>query len=296
MSGFWGWYIVVIVAINIVGVAWLLLAMRKPPRDFAGANQPIGYEFDGIEELNSPLPSWWLWVFVLTIVFAVIYLVLYPGLGRYAGTLDWTSIRQWEDQVERANATYGPIYAAYYKTPVLELLSDKRAVGMGARLFANNCSPCHGSDARGGQGFPNLTDNDWLHGGAPETIETTILHGRKAMMPAWGPTIGEDGVSQAANYVLSLSGGKHDPELAKKGEKIFQTICFACHGLDGKGKPEVGSANLTDDIWLHGGSEETIRETIRGGRINQMPAHGDRLGEEKVHLLALYVYGLSRSN
>ncbi len=296
MSGFWGWYIIIIVVIVIVAVSWLLFAMRKPPRDFAGEGQPLGHESDGIEELNHPLPGWWPWVFVLTIVWAVIYLILYPGLGHYRGTLDWTSTRQWEDQVAKANATYGPIYAAYYQKPIPELLSDKRAVTMGARLFATNCSPCHGSDARGGKGFPNLTDSDWLHGGSPETIETTILHGRNAVMPTWGPTIGEDGVHAAANYVLSLSGRKHDSELAKKGEKIFQTICFACHGLDGKGKPEMGSANLTDDIWLHGGSEETIRETIRGGRINQMPAHRDRLGEEKVHLLALYIYGLSRPN
>jgi len=296
MTGFWGWYIIVIAVFVIVAVAWLLFAMRRPPRDFAGAGQPLGHEFDGIEELNHPLPGWWPWAFALTIVWALIYLILYPGLGHYRGTLDWTSTRQWEDQVARANAAYGPIYAAYYQKPILELLSDKHAVTMGARLFAINCSPCHGSDARGGKGFPNLTDNDWLHGGTPEIIETTILHGRIGVMPTWGPTIGEDGVAEAANYVLSLSGREHDSELAKKGEKIFQTICFACHGLDGRGRREIGSANLTDDIWLHGGSEESIRETIRNGRINQMPAHRERLGDEKVHLLALYIYGLSRPN
>jgi cytochrome c oxidase cbb3-type subunit 3 len=295
VSGSWSWYIIVIVAINIVGNAWLLIAMRRMPRDSVGEGESLGHEFDGIEELNHPLPRWWLWVFSASIVFSVIYLALYPGLGRFRGALDWTSIKQWEDQVEKANATYGPIFAAYYEKSIPELLSDKRAVTIGSRLFAINCSPCHGSDARGGKGFPNLTDGDWLHGGTPETIETTILGGRNGVMPAWGPAIGEDGVEHAANYVLSLSGREHDAELAKKGEAIFQTICHACHGLDGKGKKEMGSANLTDDTWLHGGSEETIRETIRNGRTNQMPAHKDLLGEEKIHLLALYVYSFSRS-
>jgi cytochrome c oxidase cbb3-type subunit 3 len=267
MSGFWSWYIVAIVAINIVGNAWLLFAMRRLPRGSVGEGESLGHEFDGIGELNNPLPRWWLWVFSANIVAALIYLALYPGLGRYRGALDWTSVKQWEDQIAKADAVYGPIFAAYY----------------------------HGSDARGGKGFPNLTDGDWLHGGDPEIIETTILGGRIGMMPAWGPTIGEDGVAQAANYVLSLSGREHDPELASKGQTIFRTICHACHGLDGKGKREMGSANLTDNTWLHGGSEETIRETIRNGRTNQMPAHKDLLGEEKIHLLALYVYSLSRS-
>jgi cytochrome c oxidase cbb3-type subunit 3 len=294
MSGFWSWYIIVIVAINIVGNAWLLVAMRRPPRDSVGEGESLGHEFDGIEELDHPLPRWWLWVFVASILFAMVYLALYPGLGRYRGALDWTSIAQWEDQVEKANATYGPIFAAYYAKSIPELVSDRRAVTIGSRLFAINCSLCHGSDAHGGKGFPNLTDGDWLHGGSPETIEKTILQGRKGVMPAWGPTIGEDGVVHAANYVLSLSGRKHDPDLAEKGQLIFQTICHACHGPDGKGKKEMGSANLTDDTWLHGGSEETIRETIRNGRTNQMPAHADLLGPEQVHLLALYVYGLSR--
>jgi cytochrome c oxidase cbb3-type subunit 3 len=295
MIGFWSWYIVAIVVINIVGNAWLLFAMRRPPRDSVGEGESLGHEFDGIGELNNSLPRWWLWVFSASIVFSVIYLALYPGLGRYRGALDWTSVKQWEDQIAKADAVYGPIFAAYYQKSIPELLSDRRAVTIGARLFSINCSPCHGSDARGGKGFPNLTDGDWLHGGDPEIIETTILGGRNGVMPAWGPTIGEDGVAHAANYVLSLSGREHDPELAKKGEMIFQTICHACHGMDGKGKREMGSANLTDNTWLHGGSEETIRETIRNGRTNQMPAHKDLLGEEKIHLLALYVYSLSRS-
>jgi cytochrome c oxidase cbb3-type subunit 3 len=295
MSGFWSWYVIAIVVVNIVGNAWLLFAMRKTPRDSVGEGESLGHEFDGIGELNNSLPRWWLWIFSASIVFSLIYLALFPGLGRYPGTLEWSAVKQWEDQIAKADAIYAPIFAAYYQKSIPELLSDRRAVTIGGRLFSINCSPCHGSDARGGKGFPNLTDGDWLHGGDPEIIETTILGGRNGVMPAWGPTIGEDGVVHAANYVLSLSGRDHDPELAKKGETIFKTICHACHGMDGKGKKEMGSANLTDNTWLHGGSEETIRETIRNGRTNQMPAHKDLLGEEKIHLLALYVYSLSRS-
>jgi cytochrome c oxidase cbb3-type subunit 3 len=282
MSGFWSWYVIAIVVINIVGNVWLLVAMRKAPRDSVDEGESLGHEFDGISELNNSLPRWWLWVFSASIVFSLIYLALFPGLGRYPGTLEWSAVKQWEDQMAKADAIYGPIFAAYYQRSIPELLSDRRAVTMGGRLFSINCSPCHGSDARGGKGFPNL-------------IETTILGGRIGQMPQWGPTIGEDGVEQAANYVLSLSGRDHDPALAKKGETIFMTICFACHGPDGKGMKQMGSANLTDNIWLHGGTEETIKETIRNGRTNQMPAHKELLGEEKIHLLALYVYSLSRS-
>ena len=295
MSGFWSWYIIAIVAINIVGNAWLLFAMRRTPRDSVGEGESLGHEFDGIGELNNSLPRWWLWVFSASIVVGADL----PGPLSGPGPLPRDA------GLDLGQAVGGPGREGRrdLRADLRRVLPEvhpgaperRRAVTIGARLFSINCSPCHGSDARGGKGFPNLTDGDWLHGGDPETIETTILGGRIGMMPAWGPTIGEDGVAQAANYVLSLSGRDHDPELAKKGETIFQTICLACHGLDGKGKKEMGSANLTDNTWLHGGSEETIRETIRNGRTNQMPAHKDLLGEEKVHLLALYVYSLSRS-
>lgn len=296
MTEFWSGYIVVIALVNIAANAWLLIRMRRGPSDGPGEGKALAHSFDGIEELNNPLPRWWLWVYAGGIAASLLYLVLYPGLGSYRGLLGWTSVQQWEAEVARADAIYGPIFAAYAERPIPDLLGDRRAVRIGRRLFAINCSPCHGSDARGGRGFPNLTDGDWLHGGAPETIQTTILDGRIGMMPAMGPTLGgEEGIAQAANYVLSLSGREHDAELAKKGEVFFKTICFACHGPEGKGNPAIGSANLTDNTWLHGGTLEIISETIRHGRTNQMPAHRKLLGPEKVHLLALYVYSLSNT-
>jgi len=296
MSNFWSWYIIVIVAVVIFGNAWLLFALRKNPQPDLQDGESLGHDFDGIQELNNPLPRWWLWVFALSIVFAFVHLARYPGLGKFKGTLDWTSAKQWEAEEQAAQARYGPIFEKYAKVPIPALLAEKQAVGMGERLFAINCSRCHGSDARGGKGFPNLTDGDWLYGGESETIKTTVLHGRNGVMPPMEHVLGsEERVADAANYVLSLSGRPHDVARAQAGEKIFKTICFACHGLDGKGKQAIGSANLTDNIWLHGGTEEAIQETIRHGRVSQMPAHKELLGEEKVHLLALYVYSLSHS-
>ncbi len=295
MSDFWSGYVAVIVLINIVANAWLLAAMRKGQSDSLSEGEELGHDFDGITELNNPLPRWWLWVFAASIAASVVYLALYPGFGNFRGLLGWSSVNQWEAEVRKAEAIYGPIFAAYAEKPIPALLGDKRAVAMGGRLFANNCSPCHGSDARGGPGFPNLTDNDWLYGGTPEIIETTIINGRAGTMPPMGPTVGgEEGIAQAANYVLSLSGRPHDASLAAKGEDLFKKICFACHGLDGKGNPAIGSANLTDNTWLHGGTLEIISETIRHGRSSRMPPHKDLVSPEKVHLLALYVYSLSR--
>ncbi len=294
MSDSWSFYIIVLVVVNILGNAWLLFSLRKNPDDAVSEGETLSHEFDGIEEFNNPLPRWWLWLFVGSILFAIAYLILYPGLGKFPGVLGWTSINQWEAEETHAAETYGPIFAQYAQTPIPDLLGDKRAVDMGGRIFANNCSPCHGSDARGNKGYPNLTDGDWLHGGDPDTITLTVTNGRNGMMPPHGPVIGEEGVVDASNYVLSLSGREHDAEAAERGEKIFKTICFACHGPDGKGIRVMGSANLTDNTWLHGGTLVDIQETIRKGRMSQMPAHKDILGAEKVHLVALYVYSLSQ--
>jgi len=296
MSNSWSLYVIVLVVISIVGNVWILIALRKNPEGEVSEGDTLDHEFDGIEEFNNPLPRWWLWLFVGSILFALGYLVLYPGFGNLPGTLGWTSVKQLEAETAAADARYGPIFEAYARAPIPDLLDDKRAVAMGGRLFAINCSPCHGSDARGGKGYPNLTDGDWLYGGDPRTIKTTILNGRNGIMPPMGAAIGgEEGIAQLANYVLSLSGRDHDVALAKLGEPKYKTICAACHGPEGKGNPIFGAPNHTDNIWLHGGTEEAIRETIRDGRMSKMPAHKELLGEEKVHLLALYVYSLSQS-
>lgn len=292
MSNFWSSYIIAIVVLNIVGCAWLLMWTRKMDLSDLPADGTTGHEYDGIREYNNPLPRWWLILFWLTIVFAVVYLALYPGLGKYKGMLDWTSHGEHAAAAKDYQAQYGKLYADFANVPVETLAQDERAMKIGGRLFANNCSVCHGTTAQGARGFPNLTDNDWLYGGAPATLHETIMNGRNGMMPAWGEALGEEGVAQVAAYVLSLSGRKVDAKLASAGQERF-AVCAACHGADGKGNTMMGAPNLTDNIWLHGGSESAVTKTIREGRQNQMPAQKDALGAERVHLLAAYVYSLS---
>ena len=293
MSNFWSFYIIAIVVLNIAGCAWLLMWTRKMNVADMPADGTTGHEYDGIREYNNPLPRWWLYLFWITLVFGVAYLVLFPGLGAFKGTLGWTS--QGEVAADQAayQKQYGALYADFAKRPIEELAGDARAMKIGARLFANNCAACHGTDAHGAKGFPNLTDNDWLYGGTPDRIVETITGGRQAMMPAWGPILGDDGVKKVANYVMSLSGKKHDAALATAGQQIFATNCAACHGADGKGNQMMGAPNLADNIWLYGGSEKAIVETVTGGRNGHMPAQKEALGDERIHLLAAYVWSLS---
>lgn len=292
-SDFWSYYVALITVISIVACAvllWTMSTQRVPNQKV----QTLGHVWDeNLAEYNNPLPNWWRWMFYLTIVFGLAYLVLYPGLGRFAGTFRWSSGGQYEAEQATATENYGPLFAKYAAMDIPAVAADPQAREIGQRLFLNYCSQCHASDARGGRGFPNLTDDDWLYGGEPATIEATITGGRNGIMPPLGGMLGEDGVKNAANYVLSLSGAMHDAELAAKGKQTFVTICAACHGQDGKGNAALGAPNLTDRIWLYGGSLAAIAETIRNGRNNKMPAWGEFLGKEKVHLLAAYVWGLS---
>jgi len=295
MSIGWNVYVIALIVLNVVGCAWLLLANRNVRIDPTQKGQGTGHDFDGIEELNNPLPAWWTWLFVGTIVFGVAYFALYPGLGSFDGILGWSSTQQYQAEVERAEARYGPIFDRYHAQPIAQLLDDERALDMGSRIFANNCATCHGSDARGGRGFPNLTDDAWLYGGDPETITQTITQGRHGVMPAFGPVLGgEQAVSNVTEYVLSLSGRKHDEQAAAQGASQFAAICSACHGAAGKGNQLMGAHNLTDDAWLHGGRREDIRHAIRNGLNNRMPAHDRFLEPERIHLVAAYVYSLSR--
>ncbi|MBI3782968.1 MAG: cytochrome-c oxidase, cbb3-type subunit III [Deltaproteobacteria bacterium] len=297
MTSGWSIYVIVLVVANIVGAAWLLFWVRSTSGGASGKPQSLGHDFDGIQELNSPLPLWWVYLFLGTIAFAVGYLIFYPGLGSFAGVLGWSSVKEHDQDVAEAQAHYGPIFAAYAAKPISELTKDDAALHIGQRLFANNCAPCHGSDARGGLGFPDLTDNDWKWGGEPETVEKTILDGRKAMMPAFAPALGgPQGVESVIAYVMTLSGRKADAQLAEAGKPKFMQICAACHGPEGKGNPVVGAPNLTDNIWLYGGSHDAIAEGLAKGRFGQMPAHRDVLGAEKVHLVASYVYSLSHGS
>lgn len=291
VNEFWNLYVIVIVLVSVIGCGVFLKTQSVRPE---GTVTTTGHEWDEtLAEYNHPLPAWWSWLFYITVVFALVYLTLFPGLGSFKGVLGWTSIGQYKAEVKKADETYGPIFDKYMKMDLRAVAADKEANEMGKRLFLTYCSQCHGSDARGAKGFPNLTDHDWQWGGDPETIEKTILDGRTAMMPSHAP-LGADTIKNLANYVRSLSGLPHDDALAAKGKETFMTAgCTGCHGPDAHGTHAVGAPNLTDKVWLYGSSENTIIETITKGRNNRMPAWRDFLGEPKVHLLAAYVLSLS---
>ena len=303
MTTFWSWYVTLLTSGTILGLIWLVLSTRKGQRPDT-TEETVGHAFDGIEEFDNPLPKWWFMLFILTIVFAIGYLVLYPGMGNWKGLLPgyeggWTGVAQWEKEMAKADAQYGPIYAKYAAMPITEVAADEKALKMGGRLFASNCSVCHGSDAKGAYGFPNLTDNEWRWGGEPETIKTTLLAGRHAVMPAWAEVIGESGVKNVSGYVLTELAGRKLPEGAKAdieaGKKIFATNCVACHGPQGKGVAAMGAPNLTNpSAFIYGTSFTQLQQTIRYGRQGVMPSQEAFLGNDKVHLLAAYVYSLSQ--
>lgn len=293
-SPFWSFYIIGIIVVSFLGLAWLLLSQNKMKvtKDKDGKPLTMGHEWDGIEEYNNPLPRWWYLLFWGTMLFGIGYFIAYPGAGDFKGLLNWTSHKQYDEEVAKAEATYMPMYKKYAAMPVEQVAQDKEAMTIGKNLFDTYCIQCHGSDAKGSRGFPNLTDTDWLYGGTPEKIHESIANGRLGVMASWGPILGEEGVRDAANYVMSLSGKDHNAESAARGKVHFDTNCVSCHGPDGRGT--LGMApNLTDDVWLWGGTEKAISETITGGRNNQMPTWSGFLGEEKLHLLTSYVWGLS---
>jgi cytochrome c oxidase cbb3-type subunit 3 len=294
-SSFWSWYIAVPTIIGIAALFWLNRAMTTPRRKRdETTTKTTGHVWDeDLRELNNPLPRWWLNLFYITLVFGVVYLLLYPGLGSFAGLLGWTQRGQYQQQLAAAEERYGKLYERYLRQDIATLATEPEAIKTGERLFVNYCTQCHGSDARGAPGYPNLRDNDWLWGGDPKTIETTILNGRQGAMPAWGPVLGRDGVFNVSEYVLSLSGKRVNEAAAAEGKVKFQQLCVACHGPEGKGNPALGAPNLTDDVWLYGGTQRTIMQTITNGRSGRMPPHKDFLGEAKVHVLAAYVYSLS---
>lgn len=303
-SDFWAFYVGIITIVSIIACAVLLYNCTT--QSAAGGEQvdTTGHVWDeDLSEWNNPLPRWWMWMFYITIVFALAYLALYPGLGNFAGVLGWSSSGQYDEEQKQAVEQYGPLYSKYLQQDLKTVAADPAATAIGQRLFIANCAQCHGSDAGGGKGFPNLRDSDWLYGGEPETIRVSITNGRNGVMPPMGGAVGgEDGVKDVANYVLSLSGRTHDELRAARGKTKFTTICAACHGANGKGNQALGAPNLTDDVWLYGGSETTIMETVTKGRgtnltadgVSVMPAHKNKLDQAKIHLLAAYVYSLSQ--
>ena len=293
VDGFWSLYVAGLTLVSIVACA-LLLTMQHKKRPAGEAVGTTGHEWDeDLAEYNHPLPRWWIWLFWITIVFSLVYLVLYPGLGTFKGVLGWSSIGQYETEQKSADATYGPLFRKYADMDIEAIAGDPKGKLMGERMFLTYCSQCHGSDARGSRGFPNLADGDWLWGGEPKTILASILEGRNGLMPPMGAVVGgPDGVKEVANYVLSLSQSDHDPRLAETGKAKF-AVCAAYHGPEAKGNPALGAPNLTDKTWLHGGSLAAISETIDKGRAGLMPAHKDFLGPERSRIIAAYVWGLT---
>ena len=297
MSDFFsqGWSIY-IGAVTLLGLlACLVLLFIASRRQVMAADNSTGHVWDeDLREMNNPLPMWWVVMFVLTVVFALAYLVLYPGLGSAPGSLGWTSRGEYEADQRAAQAEMAPLYARFAALPADKLAAEPQAMAIGERLFINNCATCHGSDAKGSKGFPNLTDNDWLHGGAPENIVETITHGRQGMMPPMAAAVGSsEDVRNLANHVLSLSGSPHNSIAAQLGKSKFGA-CAACHGVDGKGNQALGAPNLTDRIWLHGWGEDLIVAMINNGKINVMPAQQGRLSPQQIHVLAAYVWSLSQ--
>jgi cytochrome c oxidase cbb3-type subunit 3 len=298
-SGFWDWYIAVISIVSVVGCGVFLWMQGRHKitvkLDAKGDPETTGHVWDGdLQEFNNPMPRWWIWLFYITVIFSVLYLILYPGLGtQWAGVLKWTQTGQYQAEVKAAEARFGPIFAAFAKEPVEKVAADAKARLIGERIFLNNCAQCHGSDARGSRGFPNLTDGEWMWGGSPDAIKTTINNGRNGVMPPMGAALGgKEEVTDVAHFVLSLSGSAHDSVRAVRGKDKF-AACAACHGPAGKGNPALGAPDLTNKTWLYGGTVTTISETIQLGRNNVMPKHSNILTEPEIHLVAAYVWSLS---
>jgi cytochrome c oxidase cbb3-type subunit 3 len=291
-SSGWSLYIAVVTVVGLVACIGLLVVASK--RQVMANDNTTGHVWDeDLRELNNPLPRWWMWLFVITVVFAAVYLAIYPGLGSNPGSFKWSSTGQWEAEQAKAHDTMKPVYAKFASMSAADLAKDAQAMGIGERLFLNNCAGCHGSDARGSKGFPNLTDGDWLGGTGPEYIAKTITEGRQGMMPPMAAAVGgPEDVKNVANYVLSLSGGSSNNVAAELGKAKFGA-CAACHGPDGKGNQALGAPNLTDKVWLHGWGEEAITAMVNNGKTNVMPAFGQRLTPEQIQVLAAWV--LSRS-
>jgi cytochrome c oxidase cbb3-type subunit 3 len=294
-SSGWGIYIAVVSGVGIIWCLYLLFSQRKTNVTYEadGSVADTGHVWDGdLRELNNPLPRWWMWMFVLSCVFAIVYLILYPGLGAYEGVLGYSTSKAHETSVVQANQQLKPVYAKYMSMDAKQVAADPAAREMGQRLYLNYCAQCHGSDAGGSKGFPNLADTDWLYGGDIQDIKQTLIAGRAGVMPAFAHLEGTQ-VSDVANYVRNLSGLAADQIKVGRGSEVYKTNCAACHGADGKGMAAMGAPNLTDKVWLYGGSEAAITETLLKGRNGMMPAHETILTPEKIHLLTAYVWGLS---
>lgn len=290
---FWSIYVAGLTLAGIIGCLLLLWLTARKKVD-STADNTTGHVWDeDLTEMNNPMPRWWMWLFVITIVFGLGYLAVYPGLGNFAGKFGWTVVKEYQEEMQKGEAEIAPVYARFASMSTEQLAGDAPAMAIGERLFMNNCAQCHGSDAHGSKGFPNLTDGDWLYGGTPEKVSETIHNGRVGVMPPMAAAVGSsEDVRNVAHYVLSLSGSPNDSVRASLGKAKF-VACAACHGMDGKGNQALGAPNLTDDIWLHGWGEAAITAMINNGKTNEMPAQAGKLTEPQIRVLTAYVWGKS---
>lgn len=296
VSEFWSWYIIIPTILGIIGCFVLLVKLSGGKIDPDKSAETMGHVWDeDLEELNNPLPLWWLYMFHFTIVFAVIYLVLYPGLGSFEGVLGWTQVNEYQEEKDAAAEKYDPIFDKFAKQDLAAVAENPEAIIIGKRLFAAYCTQCHGSDAGGARGYPSLRDDDWLYGGKAEDIKKSIMEGRTGNMPAWESVLDIKEIFNVAEYIRSLGGQEGDATVISRGKESFVKNCAVCHGADAKGNYLFGAPNLADNLWLYGGSQNRVIESIAKGRNGQMPAHKEFLGEAKAHLLAAYVYSLSQN-
>jgi cytochrome c oxidase cbb3-type subunit 3 len=290
-----GWALFV-AGVTVLSLVWCLaLPIIASKRKVMAGDNTTGHVWDeDLRELNNPLPRWWMYLFVLTVVFAAVYLAFYPGLGTFQGTLNWSSQNQFEAEQNKARQAMAPVYAKYTGMSAEEMGADATAMGIGQRLFLNNCAQCHGSDGRGSKGFPNLADGDWLGGDTLDYVKGVIANGRTGMMPPMAAAVGTpEDVKNVANYVLSLSGSAHNDVAAQLGKEKVAS-CAACHGPEGKGMHATGAPNIADKIWLHGWGEQVIIGHITNGITNVMPAQGRLLTPEQIHVLGAYVLNMGK--
>ncbi|MFM7011935.1 MAG: cytochrome-c oxidase, cbb3-type subunit III [Betaproteobacteria bacterium] len=294
VSGFWGYYIAAVVLLGIAWCLWLLFSQRKWLGTRTVVVEDTGHVWDGdLRELNNPVPRWWTIMYVLMCVFGLGYLVLYPGLGAFNGSLGYTSAQEVRQDQAELDAQVKPVYEKFAKMDIPAIAADVEARVIGQRLFLNNCAQCHGSDAKGATSFPNLVEGDSLYGRTPEALQTSITNGRNGVMPGFKESVDGRTAGDIAQYVRSLSGLAHDQIRIIRGKREYLNNCVACHGADGKGNKALGAPNLTDDIWLYGSSEATIVHSILNGRNNRMPAQEHVLTPEQIRLLTAWVWGLS---
>ena len=295
LNSFWNWFVIIITIVSILG-CWWLLHWTKGVADQEEGEEigSTGHVWDeNIRELNAPLPRWWLHLFNITIIFAILYIIAFPGLGNFPGVLGWTQLGEYEEDVAAATLAQEAVYSRFRAMDPAALVADSEANEIGRRLFGNNCAMCHGSDGRGAVGFPNLTDDEWMWGSSNDQIMMAINKGRIGAMPPWGAVLGEQGVPEVVAYVQQLSGQKADAGLAAAGKARYATVCVACHGVDGTGNQALGSPDLTNNIWLYGGDADSLTETLMSGRSGKMPAFENQLSEDRRRLLAAYVQSLS---